>query len=212
MRHKYLTAERHPRRRLPRVAPDTFPAGAGFDEFLFLIIRHRRKLTSSPVRASFDAGPRFATRIRLEFGRTRAAQVDPRPRIHYIRTFYIRREREKEKEKGKKERKRGERRGSSLQNSSNRGPFSSESSLSFNERPNREPLYPSLTAETIYRGNTVSWYEPAMLNSNYNFNYSRFEIDANGDNNNLLEREEDDESRVFFFFSFSLGKKRVANS
>lgn len=105
MRHKYLTAERHPRRRLPRVAPDTFPAGAGFDEFLFLIIRHRRKLTSSPVRASFDAGPRFATRIRLEFGRTRAAQVDPRPRIHYIRTFYIRRERERKRKK--KERKKG---------------------------------------------------------------------------------------------------------
>lgn len=84
MRHKYLTAERHPRRRLPRVAPDTFPAGAGFDEFLFLIIRHRRKLTSSPVRASFDAGPRFATRIRLEFGRTRAAQLWTRGREYII--------------------------------------------------------------------------------------------------------------------------------
>lgn len=46
-----------------------------------------------------------------------------------------------------------------------------------------------------------------MLNSNYNFNYSRFEIDANGDNNNLLEREEDDESRVFFFFFVLFGEE-----
>lgn len=53
-----------------------------------------------------------------------------------------------------------------------------------------------------------------MLNSNYNFNYSRFEIDANGDNNNLLEREEDDESRVFFFFFRSLwgrNESRIRN-
>lgn len=151
MRHKYLTADRH-----PNASPSSsrctwyFPRGRG-SWWWISFFNHSPPPKTLPRHLCAPRVRRFGPSIR-HANTNSAERVRPKwiPRIHYIYTLYTfyaawgERERERE--------------GSSLQNSSNRGPFSSESSLSFNERPNRESL-----VSLVNRGNNIPRQHRLMI-------------------------------------------------
>lgn len=194
MRHKYLTAVRHPRRRFSLTLHLILsPRARGLMNFFFNH-RHRRKLTSSPVRRAasttrspLDSPREYASNL------ANACAVNTWTRIHYTCTLQ---RKEKKRGGGKREK----------QNSSNRGPFSWRDG-----RVLTSDRTVNLRISLVNRGNNITRFDDTMFNSNYNFNfnYSRFEIDSQTmiRRRIYLEREEDDESRVSRFF---FGKKQVA--
>lgn len=127
MRHKYLTAVRHPRRRFSLTLHLILsPRPRGLMNFFFNH-RHRRKLTSSPVRRAasttrspLDSPREYASNL------ANACAVNTWTRIHYTCTL---------QRKEKKERRRETREAKFVEP----WPFFVERWSSFNERPNREP-------------------------------------------------------------------------
>lgn len=169
MRHKYLTADRH-----PNASPSSsrctwyFPRGRGSWRWISFF-NHSPPPKTLPRHLCAPRVRRFGPSIR-HANTNSAERVRPEWTANtlYIHVVYVlrgvRREREREREARCKIR-----RTVALFRRRARWVLTSDRTVNLS--------YPSLTAETIYRGNTVWWYEPAMLNSNYNFNYSRFEID-----------------------------------
>lgn len=149
MRHKYLTADRH-----PNASPSSsrctwyFPRGRG-SWWWISFFNHSPPPKTLPRHLCAPRVRRFGPSIR-HANTNSAERVRPEWTANtlYIHVVYVlrgvRRERERE--------------GSSLQNSSNRGPFSSESSLSFNERPNRESL-----VSLVNRGNNIPRQHRLMI-------------------------------------------------